>query len=130
MENTAGHKGGLWFVATLDDEIGCDPERDVGYGITDTWDVMLVGMPGAPVTDETELGRRSLMSGRLNMLFRDRRAHARTALLMEREARLSREAWGRSMDVSGIAHSEVRALSTTVLAQQTEIATLRAADRA
>ncbi|GKG59601.1 hypothetical protein Tco_0607229, partial [Tanacetum coccineum] len=28
---------------------------------------------------------RSLMSGRLNMLFRDRRAHAHTALLMERE---------------------------------------------
>ncbi|GKC79165.1 hypothetical protein Tco_1129939 [Tanacetum coccineum] len=32
---------------------------------------------------------RSLMSGRLNMLFRDRRAHARTAKLMEAEARLS-----------------------------------------
>ncbi|GJZ24677.1 hypothetical protein Tco_0562136 [Tanacetum coccineum] len=103
------------FVATLDDEIRCDPKRDVGYRITDTWDEMLVGMPGAPATDDTELGRRltdfvttvrqdtdeiygrlddahddrSLMSGRLNMLFRDRCAHARTALLMEREARLS-----------------------------------------
>ncbi|GJR75672.1 hypothetical protein Tco_0088037 [Tanacetum coccineum] len=51
-------------------------------------------------------------------------------LLMEREARLSREAWGRSMDTSDTAHSEVRALRTTVLAQQIEIATLRAADRA
>ncbi|GKE09145.1 hypothetical protein Tco_1412696 [Tanacetum coccineum] len=64
------------------------------------------------------------------MLFRDRRAHARTALLMEREARLSREAWGRSMDASDTARSEVRALRTTVLAHQTEIAALRAADRA
>ncbi|GJR65889.1 hypothetical protein Tco_0011954, partial [Tanacetum coccineum] len=33
-----------------------DPKRDVGYRITDTWDEMLVGMPGAPVTDDTELG--------------------------------------------------------------------------
>ncbi|GJZ91446.1 hypothetical protein Tco_0663373 [Tanacetum coccineum] len=108
------------FVATMDREIMQDLERDVGYGITDTWDEMLVDMPGAPATDETELGRRmtnfvttvrqdtyeiyvrlddeqterQLMAGRLNMLYRDRRAHARTSLLMEREARMSREAWG------------------------------------
>ncbi|GJW16004.1 putative reverse transcriptase domain-containing protein [Tanacetum coccineum] len=56
---------------------------------------------------------RSLMSGWLNMLFRDRRAHARTALLMEREARLSCEAWGRSMDASDTARSEVIALLGT-----------------
>ncbi|GKC00177.1 hypothetical protein Tco_0986313, partial [Tanacetum coccineum] len=75
---------------------------------------------GAPATDDTELGRqmikfttrvrqdtdeiykrlddeqieRQLMAGRLNMLYRDRRAHARTARLMEAEARMSREAWG------------------------------------
>ncbi|GJX78074.1 hypothetical protein Tco_0324885 [Tanacetum coccineum] len=36
---------------------------------------------------------RSLMSGQLNMLCRDRRSHARTARLMESEARLSHEAW-------------------------------------
>ncbi|GJS82188.1 hypothetical protein Tco_0748729 [Tanacetum coccineum] len=35
------------FVAILDDEIRQDPERDVGYGITDTWAKMLMGMPGA-----------------------------------------------------------------------------------
>nr|GEW97655.1 reverse transcriptase domain-containing protein [Tanacetum cinerariifolium] len=29
-----------------------------GYGITDTWDEMLLGMPGALTTDETGLGRR------------------------------------------------------------------------
>ncbi|GKE09694.1 hypothetical protein Tco_1413245, partial [Tanacetum coccineum] len=73
---------------------------------------------------------RLLMSGWLNMLFRDRRAHTHTALLMEREARLSREAWRRSMDASDTARSEVRALRTTVLTQQTEITALRAADRA
>ncbi|GKB48994.1 hypothetical protein Tco_0899747, partial [Tanacetum coccineum] len=75
---------------------------------------------GAPATDDTEMGRRmteftirvrqdtneiytglddeqserQLMAGRLNMLYRDRRAHARTTRLMEAEARMSREAWG------------------------------------
>ncbi|GJW23672.1 hypothetical protein Tco_0034294 [Tanacetum coccineum] len=85
---TRGFRADCGFVATLDDEIRRDPERDVGYEITDTWDEMLVDMPGAPTTDETE----SLMSSRLNLLYRDRRAHARTARLMEAEARLSWEA--------------------------------------
>ncbi|GKF94619.1 hypothetical protein Tco_0284319, partial [Tanacetum coccineum] len=110
------------FVATLDDEIRRDPEGDVGYEITNTWDEMLVSMPGAPATNDTELGRqitefatmvrqdtdeicgrvddaqseRQLMPGQLNILRRDRPAHARTTLLMKREARLSREAWRRS----------------------------------
>ncbi|GJT90576.1 putative reverse transcriptase domain-containing protein [Tanacetum coccineum] len=71
---------------------------------------------------------RSLMSGRLNMLYRDRRAHARTARLMETEAKLSRKAWVQSMDASDTARSEVRALWTTVLAQQAEIRALRVAN--
>ncbi|GJX95613.1 hypothetical protein Tco_0351411 [Tanacetum coccineum] len=43
---------------------------------------------------------------------RDRRGggelSSRTALLMEREARLSRKAWGRSMDASDTACSETQ----------------------
>ncbi|GKA43452.1 hypothetical protein Tco_0736176 [Tanacetum coccineum] len=105
-----GFRADYGFVATMDREIMRDLERDVSYGITDTWDEMLVDMLGAPATDDTELGRRmtefatrvrqdteeiyvrlddehterQLMAGRLNMLYRDRRAYARTALLMER----------------------------------------------
>ncbi|GJR10299.1 hypothetical protein Tco_0792951 [Tanacetum coccineum] len=108
------------FVATIEREIMWDLERDVGYGITDTWDEMPVDMPGAPATDDTELGRRmtkfttrvrqdtdeiytrlddeqserQLMAGRLNILYKDRRAHDRTARLMEAEARMYREALG------------------------------------
>nr|GEX39052.1 hypothetical protein [Tanacetum cinerariifolium] len=55
---TGGFRADYGFVATLDDEIRRDPERDVGYRITNTWDEMLVRMPGAPTTDETELGWR------------------------------------------------------------------------
>ncbi|GKE90412.1 hypothetical protein Tco_1567887 [Tanacetum coccineum] len=144
---TGGFRADYGFVATLDNEIRRDPKRDVGYGITETWDEMLVGMSGAPVTDDTELGRRmtefstmvrhdidevygrldetqdarTVLSARLNLLQRDRRSYAYTALLMKREARLSREAWGRSMDASDTARSEVRALRTTMLVQQAEI---------
>ncbi|GJW09738.1 hypothetical protein Tco_1575565 [Tanacetum coccineum] len=68
---------------------------------------------------------RSLMSGQLNLLRRDKRVRART---MESGARLSCEAWVQSMDANDMARSKVRALRTTVLAQQIEIGDLRAAD--
>ncbi|GJS08844.1 hypothetical protein Tco_0365640, partial [Tanacetum coccineum] len=110
---TRGFRANYGFVAILEDKIRRDPERDVGYGITDTWDEMLEGMPGAPTTDDIELGRRMTEFA-----------------TMVREAIISREAWGRSMDAIDTAPSEVRALRTIVLAQQTEIAALRVADRA
>ncbi|GJU82686.1 hypothetical protein Tco_1285051 [Tanacetum coccineum] len=72
---------------------------------------------------------RLLMSDQLNLLRRDRRSHARTARLMKGEARASREAWVQSIDASDTTRSEVKAVRTTVLAQQNEIRDLRAADR-
>ncbi|GJW18315.1 hypothetical protein Tco_0025751 [Tanacetum coccineum] len=69
------------------------------------------------------------MVGRLNMLYRDRRAHARTARLMEAEARMSRDPWGRSMDASDLARAEVMSLHTRVVVQQAVITKLQAADR-
>ncbi|GJV88921.1 hypothetical protein Tco_1532859, partial [Tanacetum coccineum] len=114
------------FVATMDREIRRDPKRDVGYGITDSWDEIVETLQGAPFSTDTELGRhmtafetrvrqdtdeiytrlddeqsgRQLLAGRLNMLFRDRRAHAQVMLLC-----------------------------TTVLAQQSQIRELQSADR-
>nr|GFC14949.1 hypothetical protein [Tanacetum cinerariifolium] len=114
-----GLRADYGFVATMDREIMRDPEREVGYGITDSWDDIVETLQGAPVSTDTELGgymrefetmvrrdtdeiymrlddeqiERQLLAGRLNMLFRDRRAHAYTRHLMETEARLSRAAW-------------------------------------
>ncbi|GJZ71834.1 hypothetical protein Tco_0635685, partial [Tanacetum coccineum] len=45
------------FVATMDREIGRDPEREVGYGITDSWDEIVETLQGAPVSTDTKLGR-------------------------------------------------------------------------
>nr|GEZ64178.1 hypothetical protein [Tanacetum cinerariifolium] len=110
---------------------------------------------GAPVSTNTELGgyvrefesrvrqdmdeiytrfddeqtERQLLAGRLNMLFRDRRAHAHTRLLMEAEARMSREACTRAIDACDLVHGEVISLRTTVLGQIPEIRELQAADR-
>ncbi|GJT80236.1 hypothetical protein Tco_1054578, partial [Tanacetum coccineum] len=72
-----GLKADYGFVATMDREIRRDPERD------DTNEIYTR-------LDDEQSGRQ-LLAGRLNVLFRDMRAHARTARLMETEARMSRE---------------------------------------
>nr|GFB70324.1 hypothetical protein [Tanacetum cinerariifolium] len=190
-----GFRADYGFVATVDREIMHDPEREVGYGITDSWDEIVETLQGAPVSIDTELGgyipfpplptilsppspilapapppspirslgyraamirlrdeaastspppsqlpsasrredrpetERQLLAGRLNMLFRDRRAHAYTCLLMEAEARMSIEAWTRATDASDLVHGEVISLRTTVLGQISEIRELQAANR-
>nr|GEZ60979.1 hypothetical protein [Tanacetum cinerariifolium] len=106
---TGGFREDYGFVATLDDEIRRDPERDVGYGITDTWDEILDTDEIYERLDDAQ-DDRLLMSGPLNMLRRDRRAHARTARLMKSEATLSRKAWVQSMDASDTARAEMAAL--------------------
>ncbi|GJY71026.1 hypothetical protein Tco_0474729 [Tanacetum coccineum] len=101
-----GLRADYGFVATMDREIRRDLERDVGYGITDSWDEIVEAMQGTPVvTDVVDLSQRmtkfktrvkwdtyeiymrlddeqsgrQLLADRLNMLFRDRRAHACSA---------------------------------------------------
>nr|GFA51700.1 hypothetical protein [Tanacetum cinerariifolium] len=77
---------------------------------------------------DDEQTERQLLAGRLNMLFRDRRAHVYTCQLMETEARMSREAWVRATDASDLVHGEVMSLHTTVLGQMSEIRELQATD--
>ncbi|GKE35126.1 reverse transcriptase domain-containing protein, partial [Tanacetum coccineum] len=111
---TGGFRADYGFVGILDAEIRRDPDREIGYGITDIWEDPDEIVEEIPTTDVAEL---------------DRRIHARTARLMESEARASREAWIQLMNASDTTRSEVSAPQTTVLAQQTEIGDLRAADR-
>nr|GEX50492.1 putative reverse transcriptase domain-containing protein [Tanacetum cinerariifolium] len=125
-----GLRADYGFVATMDKEIRRYPEREVGYGITDSWDEIV-----RRDTDEIysrlddKQSERQLLAGRLNMLFRDRRAHAYTRHLIETEARFSREAWVRSMDTSDLARDEVMSLCTTLLGQTTKIKELHVTDR-
>nr|GFC80615.1 hypothetical protein [Tanacetum cinerariifolium] len=148
-----GLRADYGFVATMDREIMRDPEREVGYGITDSWDEIVETLQGAPVSTNTKLGRyvreletrvrqdmdeiymrlddeqteRKLLAGRLNMLFRVRCAHAYTRHLMETEDRMSREAWVRATNASDLVHGKVMSLRTIVLGQMSEIRELQAA---
>ncbi|GJW33477.1 hypothetical protein Tco_0053509 [Tanacetum coccineum] len=97
------------FVAILDDEIRRDLERDIGYGITDTWDDMVDAMQEIPTTDVAELSQRMTdfvttvrqdtdeIYGRLDDAQDDRS-------LMS----ASRETWVQSMDASDTTRSETQ----------------------
>ncbi|GKC29451.1 hypothetical protein Tco_1036745 [Tanacetum coccineum] len=83
-----GLRANYGFVATMNREIRRDPERE------DTDEVY--------TRLDDEQSQRQLLAGRLNMLFRDKRAHA---------------------------YTQVMSLRTTVLAQQSEIKELQSVDR-
>nr|GEU43866.1 hypothetical protein [Tanacetum cinerariifolium] len=102
LRPTGGFRAYYGFVGTLDAEIRRDPDREIGYDITDVWEDPDEIAEEIPATDVAEL----LMSGQLNSLRRDRRSYARTTKLIESEARASREAWVQSMDASDTARSE------------------------
>nr|GFD01524.1 hypothetical protein [Tanacetum cinerariifolium] len=95
-----GFRADYSFVATVDREIMHDPEREVGYGITDSWDEIVEILQGAPVSTDTEL-----------------------------DEYVREEAWVRATDASDLVHGEVISLRTTMIGQISEIRELQAADR-
>nr|GEU86821.1 putative reverse transcriptase domain-containing protein [Tanacetum cinerariifolium] len=100
------------FVATLDDEIRRDPKsEDDGFSTTVRQDTDEIYRRLYDAQD-----KRALISGRVNLLYRDRRDHAWTDRLMETEARLSHQAWVQSMDASDLVRYEVMALPTQKMA--------------
>ncbi|GJT00638.1 hypothetical protein Tco_0821807 [Tanacetum coccineum] len=131
-----------------------DGPAELDYGITDTWDdlvgaideITLTTLEGVNqrVTDlstiveqettimygimEDAQDDRSQLRGRINLLYRDRHVHRRLAVMIEREAKMVREAWGLSVDASDYARSDVMSLRTTVVAQSALISKLQSAD--
>nr|GEY62243.1 hypothetical protein [Tanacetum cinerariifolium] len=116
------------FVATMDREIMRDPERELGGYMREFETRVRRDTDEIYMRLDDEQSERHLLAGRLNMLFRDIRAHVYTRHLIETEARLSREAWVRSTDASDLVRGEVMSLRTTVLGQMTEIRELHATD--
>nr|GFB92903.1 hypothetical protein [Tanacetum cinerariifolium] len=111
-------------------EVTLPPRKRLGIALGPGYEVGESSSTAAARPDgDDEQTERQLLAGRLNMLFRDRRAHAYTRHLMKTEARLSQEAWVRSTYASDLVHGEVMSLCTTVLGQMTEIRELHAADR-
>nr|GEX77514.1 hypothetical protein [Tanacetum cinerariifolium] len=122
-----GHRADYGFVATVDREIGAPVSTDTKLGgyvrefetrVRQDTDEIYMRL-------DDEQTERQLLAGQLNILFRDRRAHAYTCHLMETEARMSREAWVRATDASDHVHGEVMSLRTTMLGQMSEIRKLQ-----
>ncbi|GJT56544.1 hypothetical protein Tco_0991598 [Tanacetum coccineum] len=148
-------RGDLYgFVDMVDVAPRHPMSRELDYGITDTWDDRVgandeiapttLGGVNQRVTDlstvveqettimygimEDAQDDRSQLRGRVNLLYRDRPVHRRLAVMIEREAKMAREAWGLSMDASDYARSDVMSLRTTVVAQSALISELQSAD--
>ncbi|GJS59578.1 hypothetical protein Tco_0654362 [Tanacetum coccineum] len=116
-----GRRADYGFVDTVDAKISQRRAEEVGYGIRDAW---------VDPRDDGEEGRQTQIYQRVETLVDDSQYHYETARLLDQEALVSREAWGRSMEVSYMAHSEIMALRAIVMSQQTAISQLQAADRA
>nr|GFC47496.1 hypothetical protein [Tanacetum cinerariifolium] len=129
-----------------------DPEREVGYGITDSWDEIMETLHGAPDSTDTELGGymrefKSRVRQDMDEIYTrlddeqtdrqlDRRAHAYTRLLMEAEARMRQTVISellrldhrRSMETSEsrtALQGQITALQGQVTALQARVATLQ-----
>ncbi|GKA87837.1 hypothetical protein Tco_0809601 [Tanacetum coccineum] len=100
----------------------------VGYGIRDVWvDPIEAVEEVAPMTLEGVNARVTELTA-VQEQDTDRPVHRRLAVMIEREAKMAREAWGLSMDASDYARSDVMSLRTTVVAQSALISELQSAD--
>ncbi|GJR89658.1 hypothetical protein Tco_0213669 [Tanacetum coccineum] len=150
-----GRRADYGFVGTMDTEIRRQRAEEVGYGIRDVWvDLREAVEEVAPMTIEgvntrvTELtavleqdtqdiyamiedtqDRQTQIYQSVETFFDDSQYHHKTARLLDQEALVSREAWGCSIEVSYMTHSEIMALRSVVMGQQAMILQLHATDR-
>ncbi|GKE63782.1 hypothetical protein Tco_1514149 [Tanacetum coccineum] len=124
---------GRGLVLTL--VLGTRLERraeEVSYGIRDVWvdpreaveEVALMTLEGVNARD-----RQTQIYQSVETLVDDSQYHYETTRLLDQEALVSREAWGRSIEVSYMIRSEILALRSVVLGQQAVISQLQVADR-
>nr|GEW00480.1 hypothetical protein [Tanacetum cinerariifolium] len=120
------------FVDRVDVAFGRPMSKELGYGITDTWDE-LVGASEeiAPTTLQGVNQRVTDLSTIVEQetTIMDRPVHRHLAVMVERETRMAREAWGLSMYDSDNAYSDVMSLRTMLVVQHAFILDLQAADR-
>ncbi|GJQ91707.1 hypothetical protein Tco_0002846 [Tanacetum coccineum] len=119
------------FVDMVDVPPRCSTSRELDYGITDTWDDLVGAIDEiAPTTLEGVNQRVTDLATIVEQetTIMDRPFHRRLAVMIEREAKMAREAWGLSMDSSDYACSDVMSLRTIVVAQSALISELQSAD--
>ncbi|GJX52509.1 hypothetical protein Tco_0280878 [Tanacetum coccineum] len=123
-----GLRADYGFVAIMDREIRRDPERYVGYGITEFKSMVRRDTDEIYTRLDDEQSQRQLLAGQLNMLFRDRRAHAQVMSLRTTvHAHMSEIRELQSADHSR--QREIADLLKTDHGRREEMRELRAADR-
>ncbi|GJY39611.1 putative reverse transcriptase domain-containing protein [Tanacetum coccineum] len=103
---TRDYRADYGFIGTLDAKLRCDRDTDEIY-----------------VRFEDAQDDRALLRGQVNMLRRDRQYHLHTAMLVESEARVAREAWEQSMGCSR-AELKLRFMNTRISSLEAHVTTL------
>ncbi|GKF04428.1 hypothetical protein Tco_0035096 [Tanacetum coccineum] len=142
-----GRRANYGFIGTLDTEIRRQRADEVDYGIRDVWvdpreaveEVEPTTFEGvnARVAELTAVqeqvtqdiyvvigdnqDRQTQIYQSVGKLIDDSRYHYETARLLDQEALVSQEAWGRSIEVSYMTHFEIIALRSVVMGQQAVI---------
>ncbi|GJS58553.1 hypothetical protein Tco_0653337 [Tanacetum coccineum] len=125
-----GRRADYGFVGTMDTEIRRRRAEEVGYGIRDVWiDPREAVEEDIYAVIEDTQDRQTQIYQSVGTLVDDSQYHYETARLLDQEALVSREAWGRSIEVSYMTRSEILALRSVVIGQQAVISQLQAADR-
>ncbi|GJS25317.1 hypothetical protein Tco_0453949 [Tanacetum coccineum] len=104
---TRGFRADYGFVGTLDAEIRRDIDREVGYGITNTWDEMVEAMQEIAPTTLEGVNQRVMD---LVTTIRQDTYEIGTPMLawLKSEARASHEAWVQPMEANDTTHSETQ----------------------
>ncbi|GKA01992.1 hypothetical protein Tco_0674657, partial [Tanacetum coccineum] len=122
------------FVDMVDVPPRCSTSRKLDYDITDTWDDLVGAIDEITPTTIEGVNQRVTDLATIveeettNMYGIIEDAHRRLAVMIEREAKMAREAWGLSMDASDYARSDVMSLCTMVVAQSALISELQSTD--
>ncbi|GJY24891.1 hypothetical protein Tco_0399617 [Tanacetum coccineum] len=86
-----GRRADYGFVGTMDTEIRRQRAEEVGYGIRDVW---------VDPREAVEEDRQTQIYQSVGTLVDDSQYHYETARLLDQEALVSREAWGRSIEAA------------------------------
>ncbi|GKF12801.1 hypothetical protein Tco_0050727 [Tanacetum coccineum] len=141
-----GRRVDYGFIGTMDTEIRRRRAEEVSYRIRDVWidpreaveEVVPMTLGGVNAREDTQdiyvviedtQDRQTHKYQSVETLFDDSQYHYETARLLDQEALVSREAWGRSIEVSYMTRSEILALRSVVIGQQAVISQLQASDR-
>ncbi|GJX28570.1 hypothetical protein Tco_0236649, partial [Tanacetum coccineum] len=122
------------FVDMVDVPPRCLTSRELDYDITDTWDNLVGAIDEIAPTTVEGVNQRVIDLATIveeettSMYGIMEDAHRRLAVMIEREAKMAREAWGLYMDSSDYARSDVMSLRTTVVVQSALISELQSAD--